>query len=239
MDGKLLAQGAEAKIYLSGDRIVKDRVKKGYRLPGIDLKLRKERTRKEASILRKLLRAGILVPEILKENDKQMKLEIGFIDGIKLRDYLDETVDCSVLEIVGLQTAKMHKESIVHGDLTTSNMIKKADKIYFIDFGLSDFSQRVEDKAVDLHLFKECLVSKHHSRCLACAPQPASCGQDSSTCDSASPDLQVGVPRHRDKHWERCWNIFLEGYKKFDAPQAKDVLKRLELVEKRGRYKQK
>ena len=56
----------------------------------------------------------------------------------------------------------MHKYDIIHGDLTTSNFIIN-ENIYVIDFGLSFSSKRIEDKAVDLHLFKEILNSCHSS----------------------------------------------------------------------------
>ena len=91
-----------------------------------------------------------------------MILEIEFIDGEKVRDYLEKTSDVKVCRQIGELTEKMHGAGIVHGDLTTSNLILKGKKVYLIDLGLGDFSSRVEDKAVDLHLFKECLVSKHH-----------------------------------------------------------------------------
>ena len=159
---KLIAQGAEAKIYISGDKIIKERVQKNYRLPEIDLKLRKERTRAEAKLIRALERSGVNVPAVLKEDDKTMTLEIEFIDGTKVRDYLEKTSDTEICKQIGELTEKMHSANIVHGDLTTSNLILKCKKVYLIDLGLGDFSSRVEDKAVDLHLFKECLVSKHH-----------------------------------------------------------------------------
>ena len=43
-----------------------------------------------------------------------------------------------------------------------SSRIKTKDKIYFIDFGLAFKNARYEDKAVDLHLFKQALESKHY-----------------------------------------------------------------------------
>jgi len=158
----ILAQGAEAKIYRSGDKVIKERISKSYRIPEIDSKLRKERTRAEARLIRALERAGVPVPAVLKEDDKSMILELEFIDGEKVRDYLDKTSDTEICKQIGELTEKMHSAGIVHGDLTTSNLILKGKKVYLIDLGLGDFSARVEDKAVDLHLFKECLVSKHH-----------------------------------------------------------------------------
>ncbi|MBI4095792.1 MAG: Kae1-associated serine/threonine protein kinase [DPANN group archaeon] len=203
---KPLAQGAEAVIYINRNKnaIIKERIKKNYRLPQIDIKLRKERTKKEASILHKLQRAGVNVPQLTKISE--FELEMEFLDGVKLRDYLDKSIKkykniSSVCGLAGQQTAKMHKAGIFHGDLTTSNMILSEKKIFLIDFGLGDYSLRVEDFAVDLHIFKECLTSKHNAV------------------------------------WENCWDSFLAGYKSADKELAKTVLKRLDAVELRGRYK--
>jgi Kae1-associated kinase Bud32 len=157
---KILAQGAEAVIYQTGKKVIKDRVKKNYRLPEIDSKLRWARTKKEAKLMRELKRAGISVPNVLEE--RGTVLEIEFIDGEKVRDYLDKTKDVKICKQIGIIVGKMHRADIVHGDLTTSNLILKGKKLYIIDLGLGEFSKRIEDKAVDLHLFKECLVSKHH-----------------------------------------------------------------------------
>jgi len=144
---KLIAQGAEAKIFKKKDSILKDRIKKSYRLPQIDIKLRKSRTRSEGKILRKA--SGIInVPKVIRVDDKKMNLEIEHIDGVKVRE-------------LGKTIKKMHQNDIIHGDLTTSNMIWN-DKLYLIDFGLGKISIRVEDMAVDIHLLKECFKSKHH-----------------------------------------------------------------------------
>jgi bifunctional N6-L-threonylcarbamoyladenine synthase / protein kinase Bud32 len=188
---KLIAQGAEAKIYESGSKIVKDRIKKGYRLPEIDKKLRRTRTRAEARLIRMASRAGVPVPKILEVDDKQMKLEIENIEGSKVRDVLTP----EMCKLIGKELLKLHKANIVHGDLTTSNMILRGKEVVLIDFGLSQYSEKVEDKAVDIHLFKECLKSKHF-------------------------DI-----------WLSCWKHFLQSYK------SKDILKRLEIVERRGKYK--
>ena len=76
---------------------------------------------------------------------------------------LEKTKYKVVCEQIGKQLAKLHDNDIIHGDLTTSNLIlnKKEDKVYFIDFGLGFHSSRVEDKAVDLHLIKQALEAKH------------------------------------------------------------------------------
>jgi TP53 regulating kinase-like protein len=55
----------------------------------------------------------------------------------------------------------MHKNGIMHGDLTTSNFIQSKDQIFIIDFGLSNRTFKSDDHAVDLRLFKEILNSAH------------------------------------------------------------------------------
>ena len=166
MQMKLIAEGAEAKIYSTQVRglacVLKDRIKKSYRLPQIDNKLRKQRTKHETTLLARAARAGVNVPKIIEAEHGENKLCIEEIPGLKVRDYLLDTKEAKVCKLVGKQTAKMHKADITHGDLTTSNMIF-GDKVYFIDFGLGQVSKRLEDKAVDIHLLKECLKSKHFS----------------------------------------------------------------------------
>nr|RZD30918.1 MAG: Kae1-associated kinase Bud32 [uncultured DHVE6 group euryarchaeote] len=160
---KLIAQGAEAKIFKKKDSILKDRIKKSYRLPQIDIKLRKSRTRSEAKILRKA--SGIInVPKVIRVDDKKMHLELEHIEGVKVRDLFDrddEKLKRKVCRELGKTVKKMHQNDIIHGDLTTSNMIWN-NKLYLIDFGLGKISIRVEDMAVDIHLLKECFRSKHH-----------------------------------------------------------------------------
>ena len=55
----------------------------------------------------------------------------------------------------------MHKNGIMHGDLTTSNFILYKNMVYVIDFGLSQKTIKSEDHAVDLRLIKEILNSAH------------------------------------------------------------------------------
>ena len=85
---KLISQGAEAKIYLTENKIVKDRIRKDYRIKEIDEKLRGFRTRREAKILGKLEKFGF-VPKVLY-NDKKEKLTLEYLDGPKIRDVIDE-----------------------------------------------------------------------------------------------------------------------------------------------------
>lgn len=156
---KKIAQGAEAIIYRDNSRVIKDRIKKNYRISEIDTKLRRTRTNAEARLIKRAEKAGLLVPKVIKKEKNKLTLE--FIDGKKLRDYLASSKDVKIMKLLGELVSKMHKANIIHGDLTTSNLIKKEAEIYFIDFGLSQYSEKIEDKAVDLHVFKECLKSKH------------------------------------------------------------------------------
>ena len=65
-------------------------------------------------------------------------------------------------EMIGKNIGKLHKADIIHGDLTTSNMILKGKEVFFIDFGLGYISRKIEDKAVDLHLLKQALEAGHN-----------------------------------------------------------------------------
>lgn len=200
---KLLAQGAESKLFLDGNKVIKDRFRKTYRLKEIDDKIRKFRTKREAKILEKLQKIRFPVPELIQNNGKDT-LKIKYIKGNLLRNLLRNSNCVKLSKEIGEKIAILHNNNIIHHDLTTSNMIfeKEKNEIFFIDFGLSFFSTKIEDRAVDLHLLKEALESKH------------------------------------SKIWEKCYKAALGAYEK-NAKDGKKVIKRLEIVEKRGRYKHK
>lgn len=159
---KIIQQGAEAIISLENkNQILKNRIKKSYRIPILDDKLRKSRTKSEAKILEKTSKI-ISVPKIIETNNKD-KILMQYIDGKKLSENLEKLNHKKICKKIAESITKLHNQDIVHGDLTTSNMIynPKNDKVYFIDFGLSFHSHRIEDKAVDLHLLKQALEAKH------------------------------------------------------------------------------
>lgn len=198
----IISQGAEALIIKNKDKVTKQRTPKSYRLSILDQKLRTQRTRKEAKLLEKASKL-IPVPKIIKSSDKSMEIEMEFIDGKKLSDNLDKLENAEeICEEIGRNLAKIHDSSIIHGDLTTSNMIlnEKDNKVYFIDFGLGYESNKSEDKAVDLHLIKQALEAKHFL------------------------------------HHQDFFKAIIKGYK--TSKHSKEVLNRLDKVEKRGRYKQ-
>jgi len=166
---KLIKQGAEAKLFLSrkdGQKIlVKDRIKKNYRISQIDVKIRKNRTSQEFNLLSEARRNGVPTPKILDVDKKNYKITMEFIDGKRIKELLNKsnkkTVERLCLEI-GKLIGKLHAAGIIHGDLTTSNMIFKDGKIYFIDFGLGFFSRKIEDQGTDLRLLHEAFKSTHY-----------------------------------------------------------------------------
>ena len=163
MKQKIIQQGAEALILLDKKGITKRRTRKSYRIPEIDEKIRKLRTRSETKLLEKASKI-IPVPSVKISNEVSKEIIMDFIDGKKLSDYLDSFPLKKQKEIcnqIGENISKLHNQDIIHGDLTTSNMILKEDKVYFIDFGLGFNSHKFEDKAVDLHLLRQALEAKH------------------------------------------------------------------------------
>ena len=150
MTQKTIQRGAEAKIIQNDNVIIKDRIKKLYRFPVLDEKIRKSRTRSEAKLLEKAS-SLIPVPKIISTDNKE-KIEMQFVKGLKLSENLDNLKNAeNVCKTIGKQIALLHDNNIIHGDLTTSNMIyvPEENKLYFIDFGLGYISARAEDKAMD------------------------------------------------------------------------------------------
>jgi len=156
---KELDKGAEATISVDNNIVIKDRVVKSYRLKEIDEKLRRFRTRREAKVLTKLEELHFPAPKLHEMCDKAMQIRMDMIQGNKLRDVLYQN-PIALSEEMGKKIGILHANDIIHGDLTTSNMILD-NEIKFLDFGLSFFSNKEEDKAVDLHLLRQGLESKH------------------------------------------------------------------------------
>jgi Kae1-associated kinase Bud32 len=84
-----------------------------------------------------------------------------FIEGPRMKDVLDLGMSERIGELVG----RLHGCGIIHGDLTTSNLILHTgdgdDRIYFIDFGLGYFEKNVEAQGVDVHVLFQTFVSTH------------------------------------------------------------------------------
>lgn len=165
---EIIARGAEAvlsKKMMDGQPVlIKERIIKGYRVPQLDQKLRIERTRTEARLLSEARRAGVSTPKIVNVDEAGATIVMEFIDGPKLKDALsdmDAKRRASVAQSVGVAVGKLHSAGIIHGDLTTSNMLLVDDAVWFIDFGLGFFSDRMEDFGTDLAVLHEALRSTH------------------------------------------------------------------------------
>jgi bifunctional N6-L-threonylcarbamoyladenine synthase / protein kinase Bud32 len=159
----IIAQGAEATIYKESNTIIKVRAKKSYRLEELDNKIRRARTRREAKVLEKIKDLHF-TPVLYKTNNKD-SIEMEYVPGPKVACCLEERDYKDIAKKIGNQIKQLHEMGIIHGDLTTSNMIltSKNEEVFFIDFGLSFFSEKIEDKAVDLHVLGEALYAKHHT----------------------------------------------------------------------------
>ncbi len=163
--------GAEAiivhKKWFGFDVVDKIRIPKSYRIEQLDIKLRQKRTIMEAKLLiAARQQAKVSTPFIFNIDVINTTLTMEFIEGHKVEEILQtmkmkETDQLSILKRIGKEVGRLHNSEIIHGDLTTSNIILNDNKLYFIDFGLGKFSNAVEDKAVDVLLIKKCLQSSH------------------------------------------------------------------------------
>jgi len=193
-----IGKGAEATIYKDKNVVIKERLPKNYRLKQIDDSLRKFRTRREAKVMNKLEELNFPAPKLIDVDDMAMELRMEMVQGNKLRDILYQN-PIALSEEVGKKIGILHTNDIIHGDLTTSNMIL-ANEIKFIDFGLSFFSHKEEDKAVDLHLLRQALESKHHENwedCFKAALKGYK--QTNPTADSVLKRLEQVEARGRNK----------------------------------------
>lgn len=161
----LLRKGAEAELYLfekDGQKVIlKRRIPKPYRLPQLDVHIRKTRTRREARLLDRARRVGVRTPRVLRVDDRNMEIEMEYVEGERLKEYLLRTGDWRIMKRVGKAVATLNANDIVHGDLTTSNIILSGGDLVFIDFGLGAVSKSIEDKAVDLLCFRRSYFATH------------------------------------------------------------------------------
>ena len=163
----LVKQGAEAELrtttFLGRPAIEKYRKAKAYRLDVLDDQLRRSRIRQEARLMAEARAAGVAVPILYDINLVENKIIMEFVEGPTAKAVLDRggppavKVAGAIGEIVG----RLHRAGIIHGDLTTSNMIVRDGRIVMIDFSLGGKEDGVEARGVDLHLLKEALGSAH------------------------------------------------------------------------------
>ena len=147
------ACGAEAEVQLGRKFVEKRRVRKAYRRPELDARLIAERTRAEARLIASARRAGVPTPVIAEITGDTIRMERIF--GSLLKD----TMQNENLAEAGRTVGTLHRAGIVHGDLTTSNMVMRDGRCVLIDFGLSGVSSEIEARGVDLHVLFQTLES--------------------------------------------------------------------------------
>lgn len=192
----LVTQGAEARLYKTTYLLpdlpcaFKYRPRKPYRHPTLDQRLTRHRILAEARILAKCRKEGVPVPAVYALDENAGWLSMEWVDGEPVRAKLNawlkyklgEPVDSSaalkeLMRRVGDVVGRLHKVGIIHGDLTTSNLMLKPSKagpqddanidallsgdIVVIDFGLASQGVQDEDRAVDLYVLERAFASTH------------------------------------------------------------------------------
>jgi N6-L-threonylcarbamoyladenine synthase/protein kinase Bud32 len=163
-------KGAEARLIHStwdyGEVLIKHRIEKSYRIPKLDILLRTQRTLAESRALIRAKQFEVPVPFIHDIDLTDAAITMSYIYGARLKDKIPTLSPKNlhqIFEKIGKFVALLHKNDQIHGDLTTSNIILNSsqDTLFFIDFGLAFMSTSIEDKSVDLHLFKRVITSTH------------------------------------------------------------------------------
>lgn len=203
----IIYQGAEAEIcvskYMNYNVVEKRRVHKSYRIDYIDDKLISSRTREEAKLMIEARGIGVSVPIIYDVDLVNGIITMEYLKGKRIKDILNnfsEKKRQTLCKKIGESIARFHNNDIIHGDITTSNMILLDDRVYFIDFGLGEKNSEIESKGVDLHVLMEALESTHSK-------------------------------------YSDCFKYVLEGYKKELKDDANKVIKKIDDIVKRGRYR--
>ena len=157
--GRLLYKGAEADVIRGAwqgmDAVFKVRKPLCYRLPVLDDAIRRQRTLHEAEMIHQAKKAGVEAPFLYDVELPAATLVMEYIAGERLKDVVG-TVSPKELDAIfqdfGRDVARLHSAGLMHGDLTTANVVRREGSLVFIDFGLAIHSTRVEDHAVDLRL---------------------------------------------------------------------------------------
>ncbi|HEX2306508.1 MAG TPA: KEOPS complex kinase/ATPase Bud32 [Nitrososphaeraceae archaeon] len=154
-------KGAESNIYLTKwynkKAISKIRIPKIYRQRILDEELRRRRTISESKMITLAKEFGLRTPYIYFVDPFRAEIVMEFISGTRASKVLTS----SICFDIGNFVSTLHLFNIIHGDLTPSNFIVNR-KMTMIDMGLSFYSTRIEDKAMDIRLFNEILKSTYH-----------------------------------------------------------------------------
>jgi TP53 regulating kinase-like protein len=172
----LIKKGAEASLYLEEwhDRMVilKKRLSKRYRVPELDRDIQLQRTKHEPQIMHRAKKAGVSTPLIFMVDLAEAAIIMEFVEGKQVKQILNDLPEKERIHLcrkIGTLIGRLHSSGIIHGDLTTSNLILTPQgKIVFVDFGLSELTRELEARGVDLHLMKRALNSTHYRHADEC-----------------------------------------------------------------------
>ena len=171
VNGKtLLKKGAEASLYLMDwhgrKAVTKVRIPKKYRPAALDERIRSYRTVHEPQLMHEAKAAGVPTPLIYMVNVPEASITMEFVEGQQVKQLLNKVSKAKRRDLclrIGESIGKLHRQGLIHGDLTTSNMILSPEgKIFFVDFGLGEKNTELEAQGVDLHLMKRALQSTHY-----------------------------------------------------------------------------
>jgi TP53 regulating kinase and related kinases len=164
----LLYRGAEADLvrgrWQGLDAVFKVRKPLTYRLQELDDEIRRQRTIREAEMLHLAKEAKVPAPYLYAVDVRGATLVMEYVDGERLRDRAKSSWSAELagyFHEFGRDAALLHSAGIVHGDLTTANVVVRGGSLVFLDFGLSFRTTRLEDRAVDVRLIKETLTGAH------------------------------------------------------------------------------
>lgn len=188
---EIIKQGAEARLtvgqFNGNTCLIKERFVKNYRHPDLDTHLTKERMRAESKAVSRCQTAGVIAPKIFHMDLNSRKMYMEYFDNsITAKEYINNVIpklaNSAVIQErqinnlaneIGSAVGKLHANNIIHGDLTTSNILLDPMnvedetfakyRLVMIDFGLSSYSQSTEQKGVDLYVLERALLSTHSS----------------------------------------------------------------------------
>jgi TP53 regulating kinase-like protein len=167
---QLIKKGAEANLYLANwhDRrvVLKKRLPKKYRPAKLDAQIRTYRTIHEPQLMHEAKKAGVPTPTIFLVDVKNTTIVMEHVEGKQIKQLLNQLSENERKRLcfkIGQEIAKLHGFGLIHGDLTTSNMIMSSGgNVFFVDFGLGEKNEELEARGVDLHLMKRALQSTHY-----------------------------------------------------------------------------
>jgi Kae1-associated kinase Bud32 len=155
---KKISEGAEAIIYstrfLGFDAVVKERVRKRYRIKEMDDRIRAMRTKSEARMLVFARDAGVCVPSVMLVD--RYSICMSRIRGRNLNALMKQESNLDgIFYKLGSYAGMLHDAGIAHGDYTPANvLIDDNHEPWIIDFGLSEATNSFEEEALDLLLMK-------------------------------------------------------------------------------------